>query len=124
MNPTEQEVVDIPNEIARKSVIFIFTVIFISFDSIIIIMIPRKGLIYFPDFCQVVLERFRHSDVEGEDFRATVFKHMCGTESFPTDFRAKKYRLEKHFLTKVTDGGGDLQDPPPGRLLPDHEEPA
>lgn len=26
---------------------------------------------------------------------------MCGTEPFPTDFRAKKYKVEKHFLTKV-----------------------
>ena len=29
------------------------------------------------------------------------FQIMCGTEPFPTDFRAKKYKLEKHFLTKV-----------------------
>ena len=26
---------------------------------------------------------------------------MCGTEPFPTEFRAKKYKLEKHFLSKV-----------------------
>ena len=50
LNPTEQEVVDIPNEIARK------------------------GLIYFPDFCQLILERFRKSQAEDEDFRQTIFK--------------------------------------------------
>jgi hypothetical protein len=89
LNPTEQEVVDIPNQIARK------------------------GLIYFPDFCQIVLERFRQSPAKEEDFRQMMFKvgikginksHllqiMCGTEPFPEDFRAKKYRLEKHALTK------------------------
>ena len=26
---------------------------------------------------------------------------MCGTEPFPTDFKAKKYKLEKHFFMKV-----------------------
>ena len=50
LNPCEQEVVDIPNEIARN------------------------GLIYFPDFCQIVLERLRKSDPEEENFRHMVFK--------------------------------------------------
>ena len=77
LNPDEQEVVDIPNEIARK------------------------GLIYFPDFCQIVLERMRETDAKEDDFRMTIFKHMCGTDPFPTDFRAKKYKVDKHFLTKV-----------------------
>ena len=35
LNPTEQEVVDIPNEIAKS------------------------GHIYFPEFCKLVLDRFR-----------------------------------------------------------------
>ena len=34
----------------------------------------RKGLIYFPDFCQLVLERFRESESEEEDFFQTMFK--------------------------------------------------
>ena len=25
---------------------------------------------------------------------------LCGTDPFPTDFRAKKYKLHKHFITK------------------------
>ena len=27
-------------------------------------------------------------------------KLFCGTEPFPTDFRAKKYKINKHFITK------------------------
>ena len=50
LNPDEQEVVDIPNEIARK------------------------GLIYFPDFCQIVLERYRQTEAEDLDHRMTIFK--------------------------------------------------
>ena len=26
---------------------------------------------------------------------------LCGTDPFPTDFRAKKYKLEKHSISKV-----------------------
>jgi len=76
LNPTEQEVVDIPNEIARK------------------------GLIYFPDFCQLVLGRFRNDGVEDDLFRQNMFKMLCGTEPHPKDFKAKKYRLERHSLSK------------------------
>jgi len=76
LNPSEQEVVDMPNEIARK------------------------GLIYFPDFCDLCLERFREGEDADDNFRKTIFKIMCGTDPFPTDYRAKKYRVDKHFLTK------------------------
>merc|ERR1711892_1010269 len=76
LNPTEQEVVDIPNNIARK------------------------GLIYSPDFCQLVLERFREDDTQEENFRQNMFKLLCGTEPYPTDFKAKKYKLDKHSLSK------------------------
>ena len=97
LNPTEQEVVDIPNELARA------------------------GLIYFPDFCSVVLERLRQTKEEEEDFFQCMFKvrfsiitmmmmvmvlqMMCGTESYPADFKAKKYRLSKNALTKVNREG-------------------
>ncbi|XP_023347863.1 calmodulin isoform X2 [Eurytemora carolleeae] len=76
LNPMEQEVVDIPNEIARN------------------------GLIYFPDFCEVILKRYRQDDKAEESFRQNMFKMLCGTEPFPTDFKAKKYKLDKHFLSK------------------------
>jgi len=77
LNPTEQEMVDIPNQIARN------------------------GLIYFPDFCTLCLEKFRQSDEEEEEFYKNAFKLFCGTEPFPTDFRAKKYKLHKNFITKL-----------------------
>ena len=35
---------------------------------------PRNGLIYFPDFCQLVLENFRQSEEEEEDFYKNAFK--------------------------------------------------
>ena len=34
----------------------------------------RNGLIYFPDFCQLVLERFREDKYTEEDFRRSMFK--------------------------------------------------
>ena len=34
----------------------------------------RKGWIYFPDFCELVLGRFRQSEEEEEDFFQTMFK--------------------------------------------------
>jgi len=77
LNPTEQEVVDIPNNIAKK------------------------GLIYFPDFCQLILKWFRSTEAEEESFRQNMFKILCGTEPFPTDFRAKKYKLDKHSISKA-----------------------
>ena len=61
----------------------------------------RNGLIYFPDFCTLCLEKFRQSDEEEEEFYKNAFKLFCGTEPFPTDFRAKKYKLHKNFITKL-----------------------
>ena len=48
LNPMEQEIVDVTNEIARN------------------------GLIFFPEFCEVVLARFREEDEEA--FRENMFK--------------------------------------------------
>ena len=50
LNPSDQECVDIPNEWARK------------------------GLLYFPDFCDVALTGFRPSEEEEEDFYQHTFK--------------------------------------------------
>ena len=36
--------------------------------------ISKRGLIYFPDFCQLVLEKFRGDGVEDEIFRQNMFK--------------------------------------------------
>ena len=48
LNPMEQEIVDVTNEIARN------------------------GLIFFPEFCEVVLARFRAEDEEA--FNENMFK--------------------------------------------------
>ena len=48
LNPMEQEIVDLTNTIARN------------------------GLIYFPDFCKIVLKRWREEDEEV--FRQNMFK--------------------------------------------------
>jgi len=54
LNPTEQEVVDIPNEIARK------------------------GLIYFPDFCQLVLGRYWRT-APGTTLKFEIFGVICSS---------------------------------------------
>ena len=33
--------------------------------------------------------------------KESYFKMLCGTDPLPTEFRAKKYKLEKHCITKV-----------------------
>ena len=48
LNPMEQEIIDLTNEIARN------------------------GLIYFPEFCRIVHRRFRDGDEE--EFRQNMFK--------------------------------------------------
>ena len=98
LNPSEQAVIDIPNHIGKN------------------------GLIYFADFCQLVLDWFREDTGQEEAFRQAMFrvrnalaktealildrpsqylKVMCGTESYGKDFKAKKYKLNNHFLSKV-----------------------
>lgn len=51
LNPMEQEIIDVTNEIARN------------------------GLIYFPEFCKVVKTRYRSDDEEV--FRQNMFKVCC-----------------------------------------------
>ena len=36
--------------------------------------IARNGLIYFPDFCKLVLDTFREEKAEEEQFRRNMFK--------------------------------------------------
>ena len=67
LNPTEQEVVDIPNNIAR----WVLNFTKYSFEDKVV---GRKGLIYFPDFCQLVLDRLREDEVQEEQFRQNMFK--------------------------------------------------
>merc|ERR1711892_839986 len=73
ISPTEQEVIDMQNEV------------------------EKKGKIFFPDFCKLSLRKFREFDEE--NFKQELFKIICGTESHPARFRAKKYKLEEKFFS-------------------------
>ena len=65
LNPMEQEIVDLTNTITRN------------------------GFIYFPDFCKIVVKRWR--EVDEEVFRQNMFKVITGNcmnpvmLSLPTD---------------------------------------
>merc|ERR1712142_289916 len=74
LNPMEQEVIDLTNNIVKN------------------------GFIYFPDFCRTILAKYRQDDEEV--FRQNMFKMLCGTDPFPEKFKAKKYKLHDHFITK------------------------
>jgi len=74
MNPSEQELVDMTNEV------------------------EKKGVIYFEDVCKLILRKFREDDEE--EFIKIMFKHLCGTDPHPTQFRAKKYKVEARFIEK------------------------
>ncbi|XP_023346419.1 calmodulin-2/4 [Eurytemora carolleeae] len=81
LNPMEQEIIDMTNEVSRD------------------------GLIYFPEFCKIILRKFREDNIH--TFGSVMFKAMCGTEPYvefsktpiPPHFRAKKYKQDKHNLT-------------------------
>lgn len=74
MNPSEQELVDMTNEV------------------------EKKGVIYFKDFCMLILRKFREEDEE--EFIKIMFKHLCGTDAHPVQFRAKKYKVDQRFIEK------------------------
>ena len=91
LNIMEQEVIDMTNTIARN------------------------GLIFFPEFCQIVLKKFREDDES--EFAQVMFKvtktslllltvlmmymqMLCGTDPLPKLFRAKRYKIKQKFLTK------------------------
>ena len=81
LNPSEQEVVDIPNIIARYNYELGLSY---KFGSSCNQLCPdhafwnpyvvRNGLIYFPEFCQLVLKWFRKDELQEEDFRENMFK--------------------------------------------------
>lgn len=74
MNPSEQELLDMINEV------------------------EKKGVIYFEDVCKLILRKFREDDES--EFIKIMFKHLCGTDPHPVQFRAKKYKLEQRFMEK------------------------
>ena len=68
LNPTDQEIVDIANYIAKYEVQT-------SLPHCHTFTILRDGLIYFPDFCHFVLGKLREEERDrGEDFRQNMFK--------------------------------------------------
>jgi len=73
LSPTEQEVVDMQCEV------------------------ERRGRIFFPDFCNLCLRKFR--EFNEENFKQELFKNLCGTEPHPVRFRAKKYKINEKFFT-------------------------
>ena len=75
LNMMEQEVIDMTNTIAKD------------------------GLVFFPEFSQVVLKKFREDDES--EFAEMMFKMLCGTEPFPELYRAKKYKIHQKFLSKT-----------------------
>ena len=44
--------------------------------------IAKNGMIYFPDFCQLVLEQIREEGNGEEDFRMNMFKVTSDEEVF------------------------------------------
>ena len=58
LNPSEQAVIDIPNHIGKN------------------------GLIYFADFCQLVLDWFREDAMGEEEFRQSMFRVRQYSVSF------------------------------------------
>jgi len=75
LNPAEQETIDMTNEVGSN------------------------GLVYFPDFCKIVLRKYREED--RETLNQTLFKAICGTESYPSNFRAKKYKIKDKYFSKA-----------------------
>ena len=56
LNPMEQEVIDMTNEVARLVWSNIVDQIELDFF--------RDGVIFFPEFCKVILRKFREDNVE------------------------------------------------------------
>ena len=74
LNPSEQEVVDIPNNIAKYESGRFFLCRSKSNES----SLYRKGLIYFPEFCQLILKWFRDNKEAKENFNQNMFKVSHG----------------------------------------------
>jgi len=75
LNPGEQEMIDMTNEV------------------------NINGLIYYPDFCRLVLRKYREEN--REVLNQALFKVICGTDPYPKNFRAKKYKIKEKFFTKT-----------------------
>jgi len=54
---------------------------------------------YYPDFCRLVLRKYREEN--REVLNQALFKVICGTDPYPKNFRAKKYKIKEKFFTKT-----------------------
>merc|ERR1711874_731099 len=75
LNPGEQEMIDMTNEV------------------------NNNGLIFYPDFCKLVLRKYREESKE--ILNQALFKVICGTDPYPQNFRAKKWKIKDKFFTKA-----------------------
>ena len=63
MNPSEQELVDMTNEVRR---------VVWDTDHNFLYKVEKKGVIYFEDVCKLILRKFREEDEE--EFIKIMFK--------------------------------------------------
>jgi len=75
LNPGEQEMIDMTNEVSVN------------------------GLIYYPEFCKLVLRKYREENKEV--LNQALFKVICGTDPYPTNFRAKKWKIKDKSFSKA-----------------------
>ena len=138
LNPNEQEVIDIPNHVARLQKLFSNAATYVAMTCsgttwstsptfarscwtgcatqqrrrCLLVTCPTRSPSSRKNRNLVKgLRRRRRAQLPAHhlqgssnivfDMQQIKLQHMCGTEPFPTEFRAKKYKLEKHFLSKV-----------------------
>ena len=92
LNPGEQEMIDMTNEVSIN------------------------GLIYYPDFCKLVLRKYREENKEVLNqalFKVSsklvlhplkwsaTFQVICGTDPYPQNFRAKKWKIKDKSFSKA-----------------------
>ena len=71
--------------------------------------VARNGLVYFPEFCGVVLKKFREDDED--QFCQMMFKMVCGTEPFPGS-GCKSLSIVSIFMLPRALPRQEVQDPP------------
>ena len=91
LNPMEQEIVDLTNEITRKEILNNCNMGFSS------PLYHRNGFIYFPEFCAIVNKKLREEDEEV--FRQNMFKVLI---DYVDDGRIKGAAVTMTFTSNST----------------------
>jgi calmodulin len=73
LNPTETEIQDLINEV------------------------EMNGYIYYPEFCRLIMRKFREDD--DENFHQELYRALVGPKTFPPGTPATIYNVHKEFLT-------------------------